>query len=157
MSFWSGLGKVLKTAAPFASLIPGVGIPLGIGLGAAGGALGSALDHTNVLQGAAGGGLGAGAIGAGKGVAGGGGVGGTLGKIGQYAPYALAGLSAIQGSQQQGKANKINDQLLAQLNQQAAGQAQARSMALARLGQAPPTAPNLSRLTASSNPFARAA
>jgi hypothetical protein len=37
------LGGILKTAAPFASLIPGVGIPLGAALGAGGSALGGAL------------------------------------------------------------------------------------------------------------------
>lgn len=60
MSFLSGVGKFLKKAAPLAAFIPGVGPIAALGIGAAGGALGSALDHDNVLAGAAQGGLGAG-------------------------------------------------------------------------------------------------
>ncbi len=58
------LGGLLKTAAPFASLIPGVGTLAGIGLGAAGSALGSKMQGTSVGQGLVQGGLGAGLMGA---------------------------------------------------------------------------------------------
>lgn len=63
------LGGVLKTAAPFAAFIPGVGAPLAIGLGAAGGALGNKMQGGGLLSGAVQGGIGAGIGAAGKSLA----------------------------------------------------------------------------------------
>lgn len=144
------LKKVAQVGLPILGSV--VGGPVG---GLAGGALGGAIGGG--VKGAVGGGL-AGLAGGGL-LKGAGGIGGALAGLGknpgQLAQLGLAGLSTIQGAQKQGQANKINQQLLDQLNQQAAGQAQARTMALARLGAPPPQAPNLSGLTQSANPFAR--
>lgn len=65
------LGGLLKTAAPFASFIPGVGPLAAIGLGAAGGALGNKLQGGGLVSGAAQGAIGAGVGAAGKSLAGG--------------------------------------------------------------------------------------
>lgn len=65
------LGGVLKTAAPFAAFIPGVGPLAAIGLGAAGGALGNKMQGNGFVSGAIQGGLGAGIGAAGKSLAGG--------------------------------------------------------------------------------------
>lgn len=63
------LGGLLKTAAPFASFIPGVGPIAAIGLGAAGGALGNKMQGGGLVSGALQGGVGAGIGAAGKSLA----------------------------------------------------------------------------------------
>ena len=63
------LGGVLKTAAPFAAFIPGVGPLAAIGLGAAGGALGNKLQGGSLVSGALQGGASAGIGAAGRSLA----------------------------------------------------------------------------------------
>jgi hypothetical protein len=119
------LGGILKTASPFAGLIPGVGIPLAAGLGAAGTALGRGLSGDkfslgSTLAGGAGAGLGAVA-------AGGKGPGGLLKTLGKQfmgpdgkldmAKLAAAGIGGanIIGSMQQRKEAKGFNQAQADL------------------------------------------
>jgi hypothetical protein len=63
------LGGLLKTAAPFAAFIPGVGPLAAVGWGAAGGALGNKLQGGGLVSGAAQGAIGAGLGAAGKSLA----------------------------------------------------------------------------------------
>jgi len=85
------VGKGLSIAAPFAGLIPGVGVPLGMALGAGGKALGRALSGKNtfgngglgeIAGGAAMGGGGA-ALAGGQGFKGLGNIGANISKIGK--------------------------------------------------------------------------
>lgn len=94
----------------------------------------------------------------GVGTAIGGGLGNAISKVGKYAPLALGAASAVSGAKAQGKQNKINDQLLAQVQADNAAKAKARDMALASIQQPIAQSPNLARLFAGSqNPFSRAA
>ena len=98
-----GLGKVvgggLKIAAPFAGLIPGVGIPLSIALGAGGRALGRTLSGQNtfgrgglkeIALSGAGAGAGAAALG-GQGFRGIGNIGANLKNIGRSGIFKTIG------------------------------------------------------------------
>jgi hypothetical protein len=165
MGLFGSIGKALKKIAPIGLGVVGNAILPGIG-GVAGGALGGAIagkgTSAGLLGGAAAGGLGglaANAASGGKGFSLGGlaksGLAGLKNDPAKIAQLGLAGLSTVQGAKKQGQADEVTKKLLAQLDAQAAAQGEARKMALARLGQPMPTAPNLARLTASSNPFAR--
>lgn len=146
------LKKIAKVALPIAgTALLG---PLG---GVAGGALGGAISGGGVkgaLTGAALGGLGG--LAASKA----GGIKALLGKLGQnparLAQLGIAGLGTLQSAKQQGQANQVLQSMLARQQAEAADQGRARQMLMARLGQARPTAPNLSPLFQSSSPFARA-
>ena len=166
-----GIGDVGKYAAPFAGLIPGVGIPLAAGLGAGSAALGKLNDEDRSFQsilGSAAGGAAAGGLGALGGQAlEGAGTGSRLGNLGSLikdnpmkaAQLGGAGLSAIQGSRQQAEVNKL---IKEEIERQKAEQArrmpyqemlrEQMTNALGSIGERP----NLGSLYGnSSNPFSR--
>jgi hypothetical protein len=155
-----GLGGGLKTVGKFALPIAG-GALLGPGGAALGGALSGALGSGkpkvgNILGGAAGGLM---TGGVGGSLLGGIGKQGLLKGVGNFAldnpELLLGGLSAIQGAQQQGKANALQKQALGYATQPWEDMAGVRRMAVDRL-QNSDQPPDLSHLYAgSSNPFAR--
>lgn len=165
-----GVGKVARIAAPIVG---------GLTLGPLGGALigggVNAITKGGSLADKAKAGLTGAAVGAGAGALKGGlakvgapagGAGGLLGKIGsaigkdpmKAAQIGLAGLGTLQGAQQQAKAGKINTQIQEQAMAEQAQRNALKQQLMARIGQPPPQAPNLSSLYAgSSNPFAKVA
>jgi hypothetical protein len=98
--FLGSLGGILKTIAPAAALIPGVGIPLAAGIGAAGNLAGNAMQGNKLSLGGA---LGSAALGAGgaallggQGINGIGGIGGRLG-LGGGAAGGAGGAAGAAG------------------------------------------------------------
>jgi len=122
------VGKIVSKLAPFASLIPGVGVPLAAGIGAAGSFAGGG-DFGDVLKGAAIGGGGAALLG-GQGFKG---VPGAFGKLGRLAKGAFTtpegkldlerllgtagAVSQFAGQRKQGaETQRANDQAMALRN-----------------------------------------
>ena len=156
------LGGLLKVAAPFASLIPGVGIPLGMALGAGGHFLGSELSGQGADLGGsllAGGeaGLGGVAKGALSG-SGSGGLGSLTGKggLGNILQLGTAALGSLQGAKSLDQQQALQQQQIAQANAEQGNRNLLQNQAVRGLAAPPPTAPNLGSLYAGSqNPFAQ--
>ena len=152
---YAGTGKVnVGQSLLSGGLAAGGNALLGNGLGSTGGGAGlPGYTPSAVVEGPAGAAKAA-AIGA-EGAGAAGGAGGLLGAASKYAPLVLGGIQAVQTASQQSRANDLQNQALGFAKQDYAGRQPFREALMAKLSAPTPTAPDLSGLFQSSNPYGR--